>query len=870
MSNNKNTLFLKDYKKPAFSIEHVHLLFEIEKEKTLVTNCFSLVKINAQEKDLILDGVGLKLVSLEMNGKVLTPSEYQIADDQLIIANVDSQIDLKVITELSPDKNKSFEGLYRSGPTLVTQNEAQGFRKITYFLDRPDVMTSYKTTIIADREEFPVLLSNGNLLEEKTLDNGKHLAVWQDPHKKPCYLFALVAGRLGKISDHFITRSGKKVELGIYCDPGNENRCDHAMTSLKLSMKWDEENYDREYDLDIYNIVAVDNFNAGAMENKGLNIFNSVYILADHKTAVDRDYQNIMAVIAHEYFHNWTGNRITLRDWFQLSLKEGLTVFRDQEFSMDIKSKAVQRIQDVNTLRTRQFAEDAGPTAHPVRPQSVISVDNFFTVTIYEKGAEVIRMIKTLVGDEGFRQGMSLYFDKYDGMAVTTEDFVAAFEEANSIDLTQFKLWYDQSGTPALNVKGSYNEKEEKYELAVEQTCQPTPDQKNKKPFHIPLSVALLDKEGNEFPNSEKVLHIKGNKQSFAFSNITEKPTPSLLRGFSAPVTLNFEYSESELAFLMSHDKDPFCRWEACQRLTLKCLLSIVDDIKNGRSTETASLSLVSQAFGHVLDNREMDPAFQSLLLTLPDESYISQFLETIDVEAIHRAREEILTEISSTHQEKLLEVYNSHNVREPHSIDPLQIGKRSLKNTALALLSKSPHGHGTTLALEQLNSADNMTDEYAALIVLLNHQDQRRKEASSSFYEKWKSESLVMNKWLRSIGSSPYEGTLKQIKECMNDPVFDIENPNKVYSLLMSFTVSNPTQFHSKSGDSYHFIADQIIKIDKINPHVGSHLAGSFNHWKKFSTPNRELMKEQLERVSKEKDLSKNTYEIISKNLAL
>ena len=870
-SRSQQIMYLKDYTPPPFLVERVDLTFDIFDGYTLVKNKMVLQKNEGTNDPLTLDGAELEIVAIKLNDKILAKSQFNVSENDLTLNNLPDHFCLEITTKIYPEKNKSYEGLYCSNGSLVTQNEAQGFRKITYFLDRPDVMTLFSTTLTADKLKYPVLLANGDLLETRDVGDGRHLCHWEDPFKKTCYLHAIVAGNLGLVQDHFTTCGGRTVDLRIYCEKGAESRCSHAMHALKLAMRWDEEKYGREYDLNTYMVVAVDNFNAGAMENKGLNIFNSVYVLADPQTATDVDYANILGVIGHEYFHNWTGNRVTLRDWFQLSLKEGLTVFRDQEFSADLNSRAVKRIDDVNLLRTRQFAEDAGPTAHPVRPVSVISVDNFFTVTIYEKGAELIRMMQTLVGVQGFRKGMDLYFDRHDGQAVTIDDFVAAIEDGNDCDLSQFKLWYDQSGTPRVNARCEYDPKSMKYSMELEQTCPPTPHQLNKKPFHIPIRMSLLDDRGHEIAlnsagQKEIVLQLKENKQVFTFNNIQSRPRPSLLRDFSAPIHLNAGYSHADLAFLLANDTDPFCRWEAGQKLILETSLHAIQLFDPRQPVKVPQI--IVDSFAKVIANETLDDAFKARLLTFPEESYFSQFVDIIHVEAIHAVREAYLRQIALPHEDLLLDLYRRKQTNA-NDISPQGAGQRALKNSVLFLLSKTRKEKFLELAHQQLLTANNMTDECDALSTLSKIDCPQRDLAIDHFTDKWRHESLVINKLLRTVATSPLDGTLECIKDYMDSSIFNPDNPNKVYALILGYGTLNPMQFHHISGQGYEFLADQILYYDKRNPHIGAYLASSFNLWRKLDPQRRALMKAELERIKESRDLSGNTYEIISKNLA-
>lgn len=862
------TIRLQEYQPPAFFVSTTDLTFELGDEFTQVTARLGLRHNPAGPKEkLRLDGEKLELISVKLNGKLLSSQDFVVDDTSLTILEVPGgELSLEIVNRIKPQDNLTLEGLYRSGGMYCTQCEAQGFRKITYYPDRPDVMAIFTTTIIADKERYPVLLSNGNLIEKKDLGDGKHSAKWNDPFKKPAYLYALVAGDLAKLEDSFTTRSGRKVKLEIYTDKGNENRTQHGMDSLKKSMKWDEETFGLEYDLDIFMIVAVNDFNFGAMENKGLNIFNSNYVLANPATATDTDYENIEAVVAHEYFHNWTGNRVTCRDWFQLSLKEGLTVYRDQEFSSDMGSRAVNRIDNANNLRMFQFAEDAGPMAHPIRPTSYIEINNFYTSTVYEKGSEVIRMIATMLGKEGFRKGIDRYFELFDGQAVTTEDFVRAMEEANGVKLTQFReTWYEQAGTPKLEISGNYNESAKEYTLQVRQSCPATPGQPTKRPFQIPLRVALLDaKSGSQL--TEQLLDVKKEVEEFKFS-APSKPIPSLLRDFSAPVISKFEYSKTDLLFLLAKDNDPFARWEAGQNLALIILGELIGQHQAGKTLETEVEYL--ETLGKLAADSSIDPAFRARLLSLPEEYYLGQQQKTIHVDSIHAAREFLLEKIA-LHNEKRFEVlYHSLVDKEAYRFDTAQVGRRALKGEALAFLCTTGKPAHLAEALKALKTATNMTDETAALGALVDIESAEREEGLHHFYQKWSKETLVMNKWLSLQAVSTVPGGLERVKRLMNDPVFNINNPNKVGSLVLSFGRYNMAQFNAIDGASYRFFADLVLDIDTRNPSLAARAVSLFNHWKRFDSVRQGLQKNELERIVAKPGISAGVFEIASKAIS-
>ena len=766
---------------------------------------------------------------------------------------------------------------------FCTQCEAESFRRITYFLDRPDVMAVYTVTIEADRARYPILLSNGNRTSQRELPGGRHEATWHDPFKKPCYLFALVAGDLGVLEDKFKTRSGRDVQLQIFSRKGLEDRCQHAMNALKWSMKWDEDTYGLEYDLDIFMIVVAEDFNMGAMENKGLNIFNANYVLAKSETATDHDFNSIASVVGHEYFHNWTGNRITCRDWFQLSLKEGLTVFRDQRFSADLTSEAVQRIEDVIRLRTLQFAEDAGPTAHPIRPQSYMSIDNFYTLTIYEKGAEVIRMIETILGRAGFRKGMDLYFKRHDGQAVTTEDFVAAMGDANGVDFTQFKNWYDQAGTPVLRVEATHDAAAATYTLRVAQSCPATPGQAEKKPFHIPLAVGLIGRDGKDLPLSLRggsgsvaatvagtrgehtmVLQVREAAQEFVFTGVREKPVLSALRGLSAPVRLEYDNSDEELAFLIAHDSDPFCRWEAAQLLTVRLTKEIVAQIQSGAALSRPEKLL--RAFAPLL--AEQDAAFVSFMLNLPAEQYLAQFFAVADVDALFAAREHLKHALATEFAAWFRTTYDRLVREGTEGFGPLETGRRSLKNRVLEYLCMSERAEDLQLAVQQRRDAKNMTEEIGALDALNGSTGAQRGLAMQEFYDKWRGEPLVLNKWftLQAISSLP--STLDRIKKLSLDPAFDKNNPNKIYSLYAAYARFNQYQFNEKSGSGYEFIATQVMEIDARNPQVAARLMAGFGSWRILDQPRQALVNAQLKRILGHAGLSTNVFELATKML--
>jgi aminopeptidase N len=831
MSKEPKEIYLKDYQKPAFSIKSVNLTFELFEDETIVTNIMNVQKVDENEKDLMLHAGELELLEVVLDEKPLDTQNYVVTPASLKIMNVASTFTLKIVNKIYPQKNTELEGLYKSGNIFCTQNEPEGFRRITPYLDRPDVMSVFTTTVIADKEKYPVLLSNGNRVKcYDSLDN-RHGVTWHDPHPKPSYLFALVAGDLGSVYDEFITMNGKTIALNIYSDKGNESKCFHAMRSLKEAMLWDEQKYGREYDLDIYNVVAVDSFNMGAMENKGLNIFNSAYVLADYDTATDANFMGIQSVIAHEYFHNWTGNRITCRDWFQLTLKEGLTVFRDQSFSADLNSKEVQRIEDVKSLRERQFVEDASPTSHPIQPKSYISMNNFYTATVYEKGAEVIRMIHTLLGQEKYRKATDLYFKTFDGQAVTTDDFLWAMSEAGEIDLTQFKRWYNQNGTPKLKVDEHFENNT--YTLTLTQEIPNAVDATKQEAYYYPLKIALLDNAGEEI--LEKTLIISQEEEKFTFDALQTKPVLSINRDFSAPIIV--KQKENNFAFLMKYDKNSFTQYEASQNFALETLEEMM---RNNTINEE-----YVEAFGHLL-KLDIDLSYKALILELPSVSTLMQRQEEIDCVPIYGAKETLLKHLALTYKEKLLAIYKENHNPYSVDIDALNSSKRAIKNRVLKILSFLESEDIATLAKKQYKESVTMTDRVAALDILENTHQEMAKEAFEDFYEKYKNNTLVMNKYFALLSSSARDGVLHRVQALENDAAYDNKVPNLVRSLVGSFA-RNHKYFHSKDGQGYKFVVDKILEIDKINPQMASGLCSSFKIYNKMNKENQKLMKREL-----------------------
>lgn len=862
-------IYLKDYQATPYKIDSVDLHFDLFEDYTLVKSQLIFgpnPKATKQGGPLVLQGEQIELLSLSLNDTELPKTAYAVNEDSLtLLQPPEGSFSLSALVKIHPEKNTALEGLYKSSGIFCTQCEAEGFRRITYFLDRPDNMAKFTTTIVAEKKKYPVLLSNGNLLETKTLENGRHLARWEDPFLKPSYLFALVAGELGLIEDFFVTKSGRRVTLRIYMNKGNEDRCEHAMISLKKSMAWDEQRFGLEYDLDVFMIVAVDDFNAGAMENKGLNIFNANYVLANAATATDDDYNGIEGVVAHEYFHNWTGNRVTCRDWFQLSLKEGLTVYRDQEFTADMTSRAVKRIDDVMQLRVAQFPEDAGPMAHPIRPDSYIEINNFYTPTVYEKGAEVIRMIATLIGRDNFRKGMDKYFELFDGQAVTTDDFVRSMELASGADLTQFREWYRQAGTPRIKVELTHDASAQRCVVKLTQSCAPTPGQPEKNPFHIPFSVGLLGKNGQEI--TSRVLWLKKVCEEFIFEDITERPVLSLCRDFSAPVYVDYDYTEAELLFLLANDSDPFARWEAGQKIAISAIDNLV---KMQQSGKPMSLSPeFPKALGRVLADKNVDPAFRAQLLSLPTEDFISQPYSTIPVDEIHVARDFLIHAIAKENEALLLALYREmHRPTEAYVYTAEASARRSLKNQCLAYLCALGTEQYCQLAAAQARNANNMTDEMGAIEALNDAPSAERESALQAFYNKWQTDALVINKWFKLQAVSDLENGLERVQKLMTDKLFVLGNPNKVRSLIFAFGFFNRVQFHDKSGRGYRFYVDQVLAIDKKNAQLASSLMRVFNDWKRQDQHRQGLIRGELKRMLAVEKLSPGVFEKVSKFL--
>ena len=868
-------IYLKDYRAPDYWIDHTSLNVDLYEDHALVTAVLDIRHnpdhLSDNLPDLELVGDDLELISVALNDQPF--ADFQLANGQLKLPVPGKHFVLKTVTRIRPQDNTSLEGLYKSNGMFCTQCEAQGFRKITWYLDRPDVMSRFTTRITADQSTYPVLLSNGNDVERGELDDGRHFVTWEDPFKKPSYLFALVGGNLQYVEDDFTTMSGRKVTLRIFTEAHNIDQCEHAMISLKKSMRWDEEVYGREYDLDIFMIVAVDHFNMGAMENKGLNIFNSACVLASPETATDARFQRVEAIVAHEYFHNWSGNRVTCRDWFQLSLKEGFTVFRDSEFSADMNSRGVKRIEDVSILRTAQFAEDAGPMAHPVRPESFIEISNFYTVTVYEKGAEVVRMVHGLLGAEDFRKGSDLYFERHDGQAVTCEDFVKAMEDASGRDLQQFRRWYSQAGTPVLTVSDEYDEQHKQYRLTIEQSCPATPGQKEKLPFHIPLRIGLLDGEGddlvlNSAGDTELVLDVTEARETFIFDAIEERPLPSLLRGFSAPVRVKYDYTRDDLLFLMEHDSDHFNRWDACQRLASGVIDEMVAAMEQGQAC-TPDESLI-QAFGTIISDTSIDLAVKAEMLALPSEAALAEQAIEVYPQFIHQARQQVKQAIALTHGQALVALWRSLSVDKPYRPEADDIAERTLKNICLSYLTGLDDKAQLALAEQQYDAATNMTDRFAALSSIVNAGYQERtltERVLTDFLTRYRHDTNVMDQWLSVQAASPVLGTLENVLALMQHEVFDASSPNKLRSVLGGFA-SNMKQFHGIDGLGYEFLTDQLLDLDKKNPQIAARLMTPLTRWRKFEPGCRERMREALKRIKAAPGLSADVYEVVTKSL--
>jgi len=874
---NPQTIYLKDYIVPEYLIQTVDLNFILDAEHTRVVSRLTLNSnpdSEAKDVPLKLVGEGLSLLSVSLEGVTLIESQYQLTNEALIIQQVpqEQSFTLEIENSINPKANSALEGLYMSNEMLCTQCEAQGFRKITYFLDRPDVMSRFTTTLVADKTLYPVLLSNGNKVAQGELTENRHWVTWEDPFKKPCYLFALVAGQLECIKDHFTTMSGRDITLKIFVEAHDIDKCDHAMQSLKNAMRWDEETYGREYDLDLYMIVAVGHFNMGAMENKGLNIFNTKFVLARPDTATDMDYEHIEGVIGHEYFHNWSGNRITCRDWFQLSLKEGFTVFRDQEFTADQTSRAVKRIDDVIALRTRQFAEDTGPLAHPIRPEAYIEINNFYTLTVYEKGAEVVRMIQTLLGSENFRKGSDLYFQRHDGQAVTCEHFVQAMEDASGKDLNQFRRWYAQAGTPTLTVKANYNIDQQTLALTLSQSI---PTQLNAAVLHIPVKVALFADDGSvmtsniagcQETDNEVTLELTKASQTFLFEKVTSTPHISVLREFSAPVTLKMERPLAELAFLLQNDNDSFNRWEAGQQLSTAIIFDLINTLKQGQTLILPDILYTS--FKAVLEQSWTDLSYLACLLSLPSVNYLAEQMAVVDVLAIHQVRDFVKRSLAEKLNEQFNALYQANHKEESEQLSAKAIGHRRIKNICLDYLSQLETEKSYQLMNKQFANAKNMTDQIAALGALVNSQNPEKSASLERFYQQWQNEDLVIDKWFSLQAMSTQADTFSVVQRLLQHAAFDLKTPNRVRALIGAFSQSNPLHFHAEKGQGYQFLADQVIALNKINPQVASRMVGALTQWRRFDEARQTLIKQQLERIINTEHISKDVFEVASKSL--
>ncbi|MGP3593003.1 aminopeptidase N [Vagococcus sp. WN89Y] len=870
MTQQPQAKYRHDYRAPDYQISDIDLTFDLDAEKTVVTAVSTVSRHSASAVPLRLDGGELTLISLHVNDTPWT--NYKLEDQQLIIDGLPERFTLRIVNEVSPAANTALQGLYQSGEGLCTQCEAEGFRYITWYLDRPDVLARFTTKLIADKQRYPFLLSNGNRIAQGELDNGRHWVQWQDPFPKPCYLFALVAGDFDVLRDTFTTRSGREVALELYVDRGNLDRAPWAMTSLKNSMKWDEERFGLEYDLDIYMVVAVDFFNMGAMENKGLNIFNSKYVLARTDTATDKDYLDIERVIGHEYFHNWTGNRVTCRDWFQLSLKEGLTVFRDQEFSSDLGSRAVNRIHNVRIMRGLQFAEDASPMAHPIRPDKVIEMNNFYTLTVYEKGAEVIRMLHTLLGEANFQKGMQLYFERHDGSAATCDDFVQAMEDASNIDLSHFRRWYSQAGTPIVTVQDDYNPNTEQYTLTISQRTPPTAEQQEKFPLHIPFDIELYDNEGKVIPLQKgghpvhNVLNVTQAEQTFVFDNVYFQPVPSLLREFSAPVKLEYNWSDQQLTFLMRHARNDFSRWDAAQSL-----LATHIKLNVARHQQGQALSLplhVADAFRAILLDEQIDPALAAEILTLPSSGEIAELFDIIDPLAIAAVRDALTRTLAAELADELLAIYHA-NTLPSYRVEHADIGKRALRNICLHYLAFGDVDAADKLVSEQYHTADNMTDALAALSAAVAAQLPCREQLMQEYDDKWHENGLVMDKWFMLQATSPASNVLETVRQLMHHRSFSMSNPNRIRALIGAFAGSNPAAFHAADGSGYAFLVEILTDLNRRNPQVASRLVEPLIRLKRYDEKRQALMRAALEQLKNLENLSSDLYEKISKALA-
>ena len=880
-TNEAPIIHLGDYQAPGWLIDHVALDFRLEPEKTRVISRLDM-RPNAQAQTpggpIVLDGIGLELISISITGRELGEGEYILTGEKLIIENPPQEnLTVEIENTCQPEANTALSGLYRSGGNYCTQCEAEGFRRITYFIDRPDILSRYRVRIEAERASNPVLLSNGNkVLEGEIEGTDRHFAIWEDPFPKPCYLFALVAGKLACVKDSFTSRSGRNIALEIHVEPGKEERCGWAMNCLKRAMKWDEEAFGREYDLDIFMIVAVPDFNMGAMENKGLNVFNDKYILALPQTATDYDYANIEAIIAHEYFHNWSGNRVTCRDWFQLCLKEGLTVFRDQEFSSDQRSRPVKRIDDVKRLRSQQFPEDAGPLAHPVRPSSYMEINNFYTATVYEKGAEVIRMLQTLIGKEAFRKGMDLYFARHDGKAATVEDFIAAMHDASGRDLEQFFRWYEQAGTPHVSAEGDYDADARTYTLKLTQSTPATPEQEHKEAFHIPLRIGLVDSAGNDMalkdrdaaPVMDGLIELRKAADTFCFGDVHEEPVLSLNRNFSAPVRLSAHQSFAGKLRLAASDSDLFNRWEAAQKLGSAVIMGAMDEI-SGKTPDTRRCEQLGEALAGILVDEALEPAYVARMLTLPSEGDIAGTIASnVDPQLIHDAREKVRARLGRQLHAQLLKTWQAGAPGDDETSSQ-SAGKRDLRHAALMLLSASDATAGAAMAKELFENASGMTSEISALEVLSRLDVPEREEVLEAFYNRHSSDHLLVDKWFSLHAQVPFPETLGRIRSLMQHEAFSLNRPNTVRALIGAFAMANPVCFHAPDGSGYELVGSVVLELDKINPQVAARMASAFRSWKMLEPDRSSLARATLERINQTAGLSRDTFEITGRSLA-
>ncbi len=873
--------YLKDYKKPDFKIDSIDLVFDLDEDDTQVDSTLRVVSDydrSAGVRPLVLDGNRLTFKYVKMDGRELSPDEYEVTPKSLTVFNPPEKFTLQIGTEIHPKANTWLEGLYYSNGTLCTQNEPEGFRCITYYLDHPDVMSSFTTTLIADKKKYPVLLSNGNPVETADLPDGRHKVVWRDPFKKPCYLFAVVGGDLASLHDSYKTKSGRDVKLGIYVEHGYENQASFALESLKRAMKWDEDVFGLEYDLDLFNIVAVSYFNMGAMENKGLNIFNTSCALVNKDVGTDIDFAHVEGVIAHEYFHNWSGDRVTARDWFNLSLKEGFTVYRDQEFSRDMHNRSLNRINDVFDLRTRQFPEDAGPLAHSVRPESYLEINNYYTATVYDKGAEVIRMYERLLGKETFIKGNQLYFKRHDGQAVTIDDYAKCMEDVSGKDLTQFKRWYSQAGTPTVTASAVYDAAAKKYVLTLKQETKPTPNQPVKLPFVIPLGIGLIGADGKDMPlrlegedepvGTSRIVVLREPEQTFTFVDVAEEPVLSANRDFTAPINFVMDYTDEQRIHQARYDSDLFNRWDASQQYAIKLMMQMIKAVQNGEKEPALNEEYV-KLWGEYLTNKTENPAYIARLITLPQENYMAEKMDVVDVDAIHVVRAQIKKTLATRYKRELLAAYRENDTSaEPYRFTTADAAKRSLKNMALSFLGNLEIEEIDQMVQKQYFDADNMSDKLAAMNICSNSKDPKRDEIMEDFYQHYKHDDGVINKWLFSCACADRPDAVSVVRKLMEHPAFNIKNPNKLRSLMGGFAYNQP-EFHKADGSGYALAAEMAIKVDEFNPQMACHMVRPMMRWKRFDAKRQEMMKAALQKVLDKKGLSKNVFELVTKSLS-